>query len=450
MAATPSKLSPSNRTPAEEAAANKDDTAAANSTSDETAVTASKPSYDDSQKSDFYQVGTTLMKSGDFDQALSMIEEGINETQSKLMSMGIEDCTFHEALAPFNYLYGTTLLYSIEESSADQAMTTIAASGANGEGSDPSPEADETEIAWECLETARAALEKLVEASTGQERVDKLKVDLAQVLLREGDLERLNGRYDSAVNDYASCLRLREESSLVGPYDRKIADAHYNLGLVYGLLVAESNQPNAEEQVDGRSVKDENRLPFLRGRFVHHNLMCAKALCGQIAFLCDTDPAEFIRKAEEDIPKFKTTGEEELGDDIDHPKVASLKLQSLRKHVEALQTSSENEPEVKDLNELLIEIQETVDEAENAERGVHEVTEMKKEISAAVSSGITDGIEAGEASSSTPAFGSSAAAASTAVAQPIMAVKKKKKRSSDESEAREKGPEAKRANVNEG
>jgi hypothetical protein len=58
---------------------------------------------------------------------------------------------------------------------------------------------------------------------------------------------------------------------------------------------------------------------------------------------------------------------------MDHPKIVSMKLQAFRKHVLALQTS-EHLDIVSTLSELLDEIQETIDESENSEKGVQQVS----------------------------------------------------------------------------
>jgi hypothetical protein len=111
---------------------------------------------------------------------------------------------------------------------------------------------------------------------------------------------------------------------------------------------------------------------------------------------------------------------------MDHPKIVSMKLQAFRKHVLALQTPSEHLDIVSTLSELLDEIQETIDESENSEKGVQQVSEMKAEISAAVAAEPGDSEDEGATGATTTVgFGSAAAAASTVAANPVMAVGKK-------------------------
>jgi tetratricopeptide (TPR) repeat protein len=457
MAATPSKPSPSNQTVegSSDVASNDAASNIATPTDVKTAAeepiaepaeaasgeakappsipaTATEPSYDDSEQSGNYVLAKNFLNDGDFEQALTTIEEGIEGTKSILLAanedkVDTEDyISLHESLAPFHYLYGTTLLYSIEESN-DTNMTTSGGGEADpdDENADAEEAADDMQIAWENLETARTILENMMTSSDS----DKLKLDLAQVLLREGDLQRLNGRYETAINDYQSCLVLREGNPLLGPYDRKIADVHYNLGLNYMMLVADAKGAT-EESTD--APKSEKTLAELRSKSFHHYLACSKTLCGQIAFLCNVDSDEFLKKAEQDIPNFKSTGEDD--DAMDHPKIVSMKLQAFRKHVLALQTPSEHLDIVSTLSELLDEIQETIDESENSEKGVQQVSDMKAEISAAVAAEPGDSEDEGAATGATTTvgFGSAAAAASTVTANPVMAVRKKNKRPAED------------------
>jgi tetratricopeptide (TPR) repeat protein len=458
MAATPSKPSPSNQTVegsnnvvSNDAASNiatatDAKTAAAEEPIAEPAVaeaeaasedskappslpttTSTEPSYDDSEQSGNYVLAKNFLNDGDFEQALTTIEEGIDGTKSILAENDKLDTEFHESLAPFHYLYGTTLLYSIEESN-DTNMTTSGGGGGevdpDDENADAEEAADDMQIAWENLEAARTILENMMTSNDS----DKLKLDLAQVLLREGDLQRLNGRYETAINDYQSCLVLREGNPLLGPYDRKIADVHYNLGLNYMMLVADAKGATEETT---EAPKSEKTLAELRSKSFHHYLACSKTLCGQIAFLCNVDSDEFLKKAEQDIPNFKSTGEDD--DAMDHPKIVSMKLQAFRKHVLALHTPSEHLDIVSTLSELLDEIQETIDESENSEKGVQQVSEMKAEISAAVAAEPGDSDDEGATGATTTVgFGSAAAAASTVAANPVMAVRKKNKRPAED------------------
>jgi len=409
-------------------------------------------------------------------------------------------------MAPFYYLYGTTLLYSIEESpdqGGDQNVTnlttttattttTAAAAAGGGVGVDGSGEEEaaaaaavapnngsdeDMEIAWENLESARAILEKMVQEHKQEggvpendddgKKKKKLLLDLAQVHLREGDLERLNGRFGTAIDDYEACLRLRLESESLGKFDRKIADVHYNLGLVYMLhAVQESNNSGgggesgadttaaaaaaASSTVSAEKIREWKRKSF------EHSLECAKTLCGQVAFLCGTEPSAFFEQAAKSRPNYKTTGEE---DGVDEAKKSQIKvsseLQNLRRQASQLQpTTVENGEELADLLGLLQEIQETIDEAETSEDGVHQVTQMKDQISqmaSAAACGDEDGTTTATGFSAPSGnFGSSegvasaAATATAAVAQTLQVRKKKKKRDGDDAKLPAKDDDGKR------
>lgn len=394
----------------------------------------SAPTYTSSENSTHYVSARALLNDGSFEDALVTIEEGIESLKSELVQMGMseDDVALHESMAPFHYLYGTTLLYSIEESSDTQQIAQQQESSDNPEenAEENAPE-DESEIAWENLEIARTIVERMIATSGAS---DKIKLDLAQIYLREGDLHKINGRYENAIEDYESCLRYREGNAALGPYDRKIADVHYNLGLSRLLLVAEAKTSGAEETTDETTLK---ALAEHRAKSFHNFYTCGRTLCGQLAILCGMDAQEFISKCESDVPNFKSTGEEDF--DVDHPKMAGIKLRKLRENVAALEPSQEDSLVFQDIQELLNEIQETIDEAETSEQGVSEVADMKAEISAMVAGAVADE-ETSEAAGVTTqvGFGTSEAAATTAAAQPLMAVKKKKRPSGEPSDPAKK------------
>lgn len=76
------------------------------------------------KQSPCYALAKQFLSSGDFDAGLSLIEEEIQKVREAIEqdaarnsdSQGNEDIDLHPALAPLYYLYGTTLLYSVEES----------------------------------------------------------------------------------------------------------------------------------------------------------------------------------------------------------------------------------------------------------------------------------------------------------------------------------------------
>lgn len=510
MAATPSKLSPTNRpleggedvtgtdTSATAPAASLKDAAVPSPQADTATAEPSAPTYQSVESSVVYLLAKRHLSEGKFEEAMTVIEEGIRDTLAllqKIMNEPDGDFALHESLAPLHYLYGTTLLYAIEEQ--DQEVTTagsaVSTAVISGEAAAAAPEegaeeaqipmatsaediADEMQIAWENFETARHIMETMMASTSStanESNKEKLELDLAQICLREGDLQRMNGRNENAVQDYEACLKLRKASSFLGKYDRKIADVHYNLGLVYINVASKDDEtPDDDDEqaalagAKATTSNDDDRVKeakqeMARNKSVYHFLECSKCFSGQIASICNADPASITEVTVNDQdhadstggdakPKanYKTTGEED--DEMELPKEASAKLQTMRSRVAELlkKTTTLNQDlqeTVDDLNQLLGDIQETVDEAENSTKGVQEVTNMKAQVSALAAA---DG-EIGEPSSSndggttTIGFGSSTASSAVAVAaasapvantstaaapaRPMMVIKKKKR-----------------------
>lgn len=355
------------------------------------------------------------------------------------------------------------LLYSIEESTDDLQPMTLPSQGDD----DPNPEdpADDTQIAYENLDLARVILEhyreSLVshrkrdasEAATSTVLPQALALDLAQIRLREGDLHRLEGQYETALADYQACCSLRQqvvaersdgEAPLLGPYDRKLADVHYNLALTYSLMIAASattgeTLPEAPVAAAAAAPSDlsqavtlsPEQLDLYRRHASHHYYQCGRTLCGQLAILAQRDADEFFAQVAAALPSFKTTGEEanSLDEHVVPPALARVQLRTLRQHVGQLPLASVDALEMAALLELLEEIQEAMDEAEASEAGVQQVASMKAAITAAAAAchaADDDNQDAGTAAA--VGFGSQAAAAASATAQPLMAVRKKKKR----------------------
>eukprot|EP00428_Durinskia_dybowskii_P000077 CAMPEP_0170295706 /NCGR_PEP_ID=MMETSP0116_2-20130129/47979_1 /TAXON_ID=400756 /ORGANISM="Durinskia baltica, Strain CSIRO CS-38" /LENGTH=486 /DNA_ID=CAMNT_0010547261 /DNA_START=70 /DNA_END=1530 /DNA_ORIENTATION=- len=418
------------------------------------------PTYASSESSEKFLLAKSLLSSGDFEQSLEVIEGAIQETRQILGTLGMEDADLHESMAPFHYLYGTTLLYSIEESN-DTQMTvaqteddvvvdaeapqdeeeadnneeapncTSSSNDINEDDNDNNnnaphePNVEDMEIAWENLDTARNIVEAMLAA---KERTDtemsKLQLDLAQILLREGDLQRMNGRYSEAIQDYEACLKIRQRC--LPPFDRKIADAQYNLGLSYL-----SNSTDLQKQEN----PDEKVLSLAQDhcqKGVQLYVDCSYTLCGQMAFLCAVDPHTTIFSTDAGAANkagMKTTGMNEADIVVSS---ASQTLTAWRKAIASLQpiNGEEDGPLFVDLKELLDEIQETIDEAQRSQQAVREASQLKhqaqKSIVTLSEDGATTQIGFG------PATGTPIVEASKASSdKPMMIVKKKKKREDD-------------------
>lgn len=409
-------------------------------------TTVSTPTYESSEASEFYVTAKALLNQDDFEQALSTIEQGIVHTVEVLEAANCTDnLGVHPSMAPFHYLYGTTLLYSIEESSSPEQDAMMMAQQQAEDG------AEEIQIAFENLDLARVILDKYLSTidPSDEAKIHKLELDMAQVLLRLGDLQRTNGQNEAALADYQKCVLLRQK--WLGPYDRKIADAHYNLALTYSLLVVQGDTPTSPE--DGSAppapqITPEQRDLYRSQQFSHY-LSCAEIFAAQSALLSGMDNVdEFLETAKSDIPSLKSTGDE--GDRAAAEiHTTALRLKGLKKHVESLPQPTQEDAihTFATTCDLLTEILETVEEARNAEQGVQQVTELKSQITAAVAAQGDVTNTSADATGNTdaaPAFGSAAAAAvsATAVQPTTMVVRKKKRKQPPPSEEQDSKPPA--------
>ena len=182
------------------------------------------PSYKKSESCESYVLAKQLLNHDNFEEALAVIEDQLMTTTAEIRaSLGLDassnanttnvhaeletEIELHEALAPLHYLYGTTLLYSLEEAKEDgndtgammtaagaQAATTATPAAASAPADPTNPwahlsgpaesaappaaaepqaaadaaQAEDIQIAWENLEAARTIVEKmLLLATTG-------------------------------------------------------------------------------------------------------------------------------------------------------------------------------------------------------------------------------------------------------------------------------------------
>eukprot|EP00532_Pseudo-nitzschia_australis_P011687 CAMPEP_0168222608 /NCGR_PEP_ID=MMETSP0140_2-20121125/10762_1 /TAXON_ID=44445 /ORGANISM="Pseudo-nitzschia australis, Strain 10249 10 AB" /LENGTH=776 /DNA_ID=CAMNT_0008152223 /DNA_START=55 /DNA_END=2387 /DNA_ORIENTATION=- len=300
--------------------------------------------------------------------------------------------------------------------------------------------------------------------------------DLAQIHLREGDLQRINGNYTSAVGDYSSCLELLlQHNNTPDPnnngeprnLDRKIADTQFNLGLTYLTsssdlqkeLASASNDDDNNNDNDNTAEDKRQKAAALakdhREKGVRQQVDCAKTFCGILAKLCNVEPetiwsesdsvgdpnneatAKATATAKQPAAGFKTTG---LDDDDDDAKTiassaaaaaASQTVTAWRKAVATLVASNSaltpsNTPgdddstaRVLDIRDLLDEIQETIDEAERSQEGVLQAARIRVRAQNAVAalgdaSGAA-GVTNRDGSTTTIGFGAAAAVVSSSV-----------------------------------
>ncbi|CAJ1956997.1 unnamed protein product [Cylindrotheca closterium] len=381
---------------------------------DESVVAATKvrnlspdEAYEASEVSCHYEEAKQLLNEGKFEEALASIESGIK---------AVKDAMPGAAMAPFHYLYGTTLLYQLEESTDVDVTVATETSDEN---------ADDMQIAWENLEAARilveAALSHVLKDATKSCTKTKLELDLAQIALRSADLQRMNGRYSEAIEDYQTCLDLRKLH--LDEYDRKIADCFYNIALSNLLACTELQKEATESKNSAEGTSREDRAREHREAGIELYLDCAKTLCGEIAFLCGKQPSDILNG-----PEFKTSTEEETT-------TASQKSETLRRWRMAVSSASpsmQGDQNLVDLIQMLDEIQETIDEAEKSQDAIRQASMLKQQARDDVANG-----KAGADNGQTSAIGFDKPTAAIATkdvdvagesAKSIMVVRKKKKR----------------------
>ncbi|XP_028169767.1 protein HGV2-like isoform X1 [Ostrinia furnacalis] len=88
---------------------------------------------------------------------------------------------------------------------------------------------DNLQLAWEMLDLARSILQRRAQADSGT----AARALLADVHLALGEVALESETYDKAVIDMQSCLELQKE--LYGSDDRRIAETHYQIGLANSL-----------------------------------------------------------------------------------------------------------------------------------------------------------------------------------------------------------------------
>jgi len=410
-------------------------------------LTIKAPSYAQTKESATHSRIKSLLSSGEFESALSLAEKGIGLVLSK--ANGNE---LHESLAPLYYLYGTTLLYSVEEGTAGDSMSSVmTARGESGPGQEG---AEDLEIAWENLESARSSLSRIAPSRAEEEDEPgrELILDLAQIHLRLGDLSRHNGRYEEAISDFERCLRGRRV--VLDPWDRRIADANSCLASTFLLIAGEGEKKlGAASESEGATEDAEpacpRRITECRELSIMHYLECGRILGGIIGKLCGVDPSKINDDALEEGTNDK---KESLHSSPQAESVIPSKNLSNIRHQVATLTPSKltDKDEVHDLKEMLDEIQETIDNAVTDAEGLRKVGLMRKRAEQAADAasnensetvdkpGLTTiGFGSGSSSSvpiskteSSQCFDSTASTIDVATV-PTMLVKKKKKRVSN-------------------
>jgi hypothetical protein len=438
------------------------------------------PTYASSEQSIYYQTAKTLLQNGDFEAALQCLEEGLAFTKQALLASSSPSTCYsgtgrtttptlaghaavqqdvpvadeedaaaetnvdvHESMAPFHYLYGSTLLYSIEESQdPKQAMTTNnnntnddddddddddpqGEEEENAENDDPEvddapdePEGcpeeeeqqqqqqDDMEIAWENLESARLILTRLLAADNDADSTmstmtaewrAKLRDDLAQVQLRAGDLQKWNSAYASAITDYVAAL-----TNLLPTQIRKRAEIHSNLGAVYLNLVAEAaaaaattttkstGDDNEEEEAAAPATTkedttvEETATPSSK-RLTREEMDLARLQGFHHYYECAVAFASMMAELA-GIENWSPPPAVVMSIPSGTRTTSTIRadLQALRVQVQSFFPNNNVPEAAQEWVQVLDELQETVDEAETAETALSEATRIKEQITAAV------------------------------------------------------------------
>lgn len=413
------------------------------------------PTYESSKNSDAVKNAKALLNAGDFEGTLEIIEDALVKTNELLVkcSKG-EEADFHESIAPLSYLYGTTLLYSIEESQDTTIMEAQAvqaqAQKISGETSQQQQQqkqesvvdannmnnnaTEDIEIAWENLDVSRAILEKL---HTQNPSNTLYAIDLAQVHQRLGDLQRGNGNYHGATLDFQKSLSIRYK--ILGRFDRTVADSHYSLGMTYLLcaaVVAEESTNNDKKDDNSLSeAEKEAKKSDLRRKAVLHYLSCGCSFAGLIANMCGEDEHEISSVSmdtlesegmddfntaawweEDDEPKKMSAAKKaEKGDNKNITQKCSNALLKIRQKVSKLnlKTTTDISEQIHDMKEVLDEIQETIDSSEESVKVVDDLSKMKSEREMEAEREDENALKAGLMASLKSATGSASASGAT-------------------------------------
>ena len=256
-----------------------------------------------------------------------------------------------------------------------------------------------------------------------------LLLDLAQIHTRLGDLQRANANVLPSLDDYNTALRLRLQH--LGRFHRQVADAHFSLAGAYAeaptKLAEEEGRAArfvrglggdgataaagaAEGQEGGATLSEEEKGEF-RARSREHYLACGVAFAGLLAKLCGDDAEELTA--------------------VDGGGNQSDTMAALRRRVAALPPPSAKE-EFQDLTDVLDEIQEALDTAEETEAGLRSLGAMKQQ-EMRKHEKTPSGAQRGEGGQTTTVgFGGGAGAVAAATAPTLLVVKKKKKKPSAE------------------
>mmetsp|Transcript_11562 Transcript_11562/g.16599 ORF Transcript_11562/g.16599 Transcript_11562/m.16599 type:complete len:487 (-) Transcript_11562:92-1552(-) len=455
---------------------------------------ASSPlSYLSVKQTPLYMKAKDDLREGNLESALLTIESCLTTSLAQLS--GDE---FHTALAPLYYLYGTTLLYLVEENDAllpppppqDQQEEEDEEEGEQNHYSDgqvgeiqgdlqeQNQEQNMTEdvqVAWENLDLSRTILHRALDdilpdlmaklPPSNNSKAETRKTnkgdsdddliiaeqvfDLGQIYLRLGDIQKANGDYVHAVEDYNMCknIWIGLRNLIQKPEnERKIAHCYYCIAEVLMMLANDADKQQqvtsgdagleevlqsvaSASAVASSSKSTQGEIDQHRKLSISNYLTCGQTFANVIALLCNEKVT--VLDDDDDESKTKQIVAPSL---VDIVQSASEKLQLLRSNVAYMNSSSkDDESTVAEIKEILDEIQEVIDSSISEAKVLREdVSQMKKNLSTA--SEQNDDTK-NAFSTTTIGFGPAATSITSTVTDIPVLVAKKKKKTKDEDTA---------------
>ena len=458
---------------------------------------ASSPlSYLSIKQTPLYMKAKDDLREGNLESALMTIESCLTTSLAQLS--GDE---FHIALAPLYYLYGTTLLYLVEENDAllpppppqdqqeeeeeEEGEQNHYSDGQVGEIHDDLQEqnqeqnmTEDVQVAWENLDLSRTILHRALDdilpdlmlSSSNNTKSETRKTnkgdsdedhiiaeqvfDLGQIYLRLGDIQKANGDYVHAVEDYNMCknIWIGLRKLIQKPEnERKIAHCYYCIAEVLMMLANDADKQQQQQVTSGDAGLEEvlqsvasasavasssndpqDEIDQHRKLSISNYLTCGQTFANVIALLCNEKAT--ILDNNDDESKTKQVMAPSL---VDIVQSASEKLQLIRSNVSNMNASSkDDESTVAEIKELLDEIQEVIDSSISEAKVLREdVSQMKKTLTTTAEQNDNP---TNAFSTTTIGFGPPATSITSTVTDiPVLVAKKKKKAKEEDTDGNE-------------
>ena len=270
------------------------------------------PTYFDTKQSKAYTRSKELIKKSNVVDAIVTLEVGIKFKLELLAdSLADEDdikrVELHESLAPLYYLYGTALLFSLQEDAAsglvrdeydDEVQNaldnlTLALIISSRLVHDFHPQNKTGSTTTEVLDDTRTIpLKSSTHSYYTPAQQTELLLDLAQIRTHIGDWQRhANANILSSIEEYTQALTLH--MACLGKFDKRVGYSHYSLAGAYATATY-AEAPNSEDPVK------------LQQKSLEHYFACAVVFAAAMAKMCGEDAEKFYveRIEREDTEKF--------------------------------------------------------------------------------------------------------------------------------------------------